>query len=279
MKLMLDSTAHLPDHQRVLSALIARFENTAGVSGLFVSGSTARQSMDQYSDIDLGIVYESDESRELAWSDRWEGSLEPWFHRFDADHIKPYFVIYLFEPCVKADINFYTLADLPPCEGAPYEVVVSREDVLDDWCNRTNDEAVKIRESRPIVSSEDLIHDDERVWAWLVYASQHTLRGEYYSAAVSSGPLRHILEKWSALLHSKSRFEPRRIEHRYTEIELGPLTKLFPSPDLESLKNALIESIEIHQRQREQIGRRFNVTWKTSEQAIQKIHEIVDSIH
>lgn len=80
--------------------------------------------MDQYSDIDLGIVFESDETRELAWSDRWNGSLEPWFHRFDADHIKPYFVIYLFEPCVKADINFCTLTDLPPGREPPTKSLV-----------------------------------------------------------------------------------------------------------------------------------------------------------
>lgn len=135
-----------------------------------------------------------------------------------------------------------------------------------------------MKEGPPILSPEDLIHDDERVWAWLVYASQHTLRGEYYSAAAGSGPLRHILEKWSALLNGKSRFKPRRIEHRYTETELGPLSRLFPSPDLESLKDALAESIKIHQRQRKQIGKRYNVTWKTSEQAIQKIREIVNSI-
>ena len=73
-----------------------------------------------------------------------------------------------------------------------------------------------------------------------------------------------------------------RVGFRQSEIAKTPHDvrpeRAHESPDLESLKDALAESIKIHRRQRSQIGKRYNVTWKTSEQAIQKIREIVNSI-
>ena len=75
--------------------------------------------MDQDSDLDIGIFFGNPTDREKTWKNRWDWSVAPWFHRFDADHIKPHFVIYLFESNIKADINLYVQAELPGAGGAP----------------------------------------------------------------------------------------------------------------------------------------------------------------
>jgi len=62
MHTILESLSHLPDHQRVQTRLVAVAEETSGVTGIFVSGSTARQTMDSWSDLDLGIVFDSEVS-------------------------------------------------------------------------------------------------------------------------------------------------------------------------------------------------------------------------
>jgi hypothetical protein len=216
---ILKSLNHLPHHRRVLEALIQTFTVCPGVEGLFVSGSTARRAMDQHSDVDLGVVFEFGDSRDAAWQDRWNWGVEPWFHRFDADHIKPHFVIYLFEPCVKADINLYTLTEMPGPQGAPYALLSPQSDILQDWCIATNVDAAENRDRDPAILAESFIHDDERVWAWLVYVSQHTLRGEFYSAAAGFPEIRAIIEDWSAILKNERSFVVRRIEDRYPSQE------------------------------------------------------------
>ena len=37
-----------------------------------------------------------------------------------ADHIKPHFVIYIFEPAIRADISLYLDDELPPAAGGPF---------------------------------------------------------------------------------------------------------------------------------------------------------------
>jgi len=89
------------------------------VIGAWLSGSAARGDADEYSDLDIGVCFGDPAARAAAWSHRWEWPIAPWFHRFDADHVRPYFVIYLFEEAVKADIALYVPDDLPPPEGGP----------------------------------------------------------------------------------------------------------------------------------------------------------------
>src|SRR5438477_509704 len=82
--------------------------------GAWVSGSLASRNADAYSDIDVGVCFRDEPSRKAMWSHRWDWPIAPWFHRFDADHVRPFFVIYFFEPAVKADIALYVDDELPP---------------------------------------------------------------------------------------------------------------------------------------------------------------------
>ena len=131
----IESTKALPEHDRVLQALLAFFSREPGANGCFLSGSTATLKMDQDSDLDIGVLFESAAQREAAWARRWDWQMADWFHRFDADHIKPHFVIYLFEPEIKADINFYIRDDLPKVEGGqhPFSIVWDHQGVLAAW--------------------------------------------------------------------------------------------------------------------------------------------------
>ena len=47
------STLNLPDHKRVLQALLKFFVDTPGVIGCYLSGSTATGRMDEDSDLDI----------------------------------------------------------------------------------------------------------------------------------------------------------------------------------------------------------------------------------
>ena len=181
----------LPDHRRVLEAVLAFFRKDPPAIGAWVAGSVARGDTDEYSDLDVGICFRDEPSRTAAWSHRWDWLIAPWFHRFDADHVRPYFVIYLFEgeepggTPVKADLALYLEEELPPPEGGPYRVAWDDEGLLSEWATRTGD-----RHADWALAP----HEDERFWAWTFYCLQHVRRGEYYEIASELHWLRGIVE-------------------------------------------------------------------------------------
>jgi predicted nucleotidyltransferase len=237
----------LPDHRRVLAAVLEFFRPQAIAA--WVSGSVASGGMDEESDLDVGICFaDGDRSREAAWARRWEWEIAPSFHRFDADHVKPYFVIYLFDPKVKTDIPLHTLDDLPAAEGSPYVLAWDDSGRLADW-------AATAVPAPPEVDWTPAVHEEERFWAWLVYSLQHVRRAEYYSIAADFWYLRDVVEQWQARLAGLPRFAIRRTE------------RSLDRPERAELVRALRRLVEIHDRQRAQL----DLSWRTSEAARARI--------
>ena len=223
----------------------------------FVAGSVAYGGMDEQSDLDVGICFADDAARDAVWTERWDWEIAPWFHRFDADHVKPYFVIYLFDPRVKTDIPLYTLADLPDAEGGPYVLAWDDTGGLATWAANAVPRA-------PDVDWAPAVHEEERLWAWLVYSLQHVRRGEYYSIAADFFFLRDVVEQWEARLAGLPRFTVRRAE---SVLDTTELAELFPRPERDDLARALRRVAEIHDRQRA----RLDLPWRTTEAARARI--------
>jgi len=278
-----EATKHLPDHDAVLNAILNFFYQTPGVTGCFLSGSTATGQMDVDSDLDLGVVFQDTAQRVEVWEKRWDWQIAPWFHRFDADHIKSHFVIYFFEPTVKADMNLYVNDDLPSAAGGPYHVVWDKTGSLTDWANALVAGATKTAgatAAKQAVSSPDwreVVHEDERFWAWLFYLYNHVHRGEYYHCAYEFPVLRDIIEKWAARLAGQARFESRRLESATWAGRLLACD-LFPRPDRVSLKACMVNAIEIQLELRSEIENKMGVSWKTNERAIVKISRMIDDL-
>jgi predicted nucleotidyltransferase len=266
----IDALADLPDHSDLLDALLGFFRPMHGVVGCFVSGSAASGQMDEDSDLDLGIVFRNAETRSAAWEARWDWPIAHWFHRFDADHIKPHFVIYLFEPAIRADLNLYLVDELPPVEGGPYAIAWDDTGALGDWQGALPAQAVAAPDWRPAV------HEDERFWAWLVYLYNHAHRGECYVCAYGFPELRDILEQWAARLAGQARFSPRRLEGTdWGERLLAH--DLFPKPERASLKASMLSAIELQLELRSVIAKK-GIAWKTSADSIAKITHLVHSL-
>lgn len=267
----IEATRNLIDHDEVLQAILGFFYEIPGVSGCFLSGSVATNEMDEDSDLDIGVVFQSAERREAIWQKRWDWEIAPWFHRFDADHIKSYFVIYLFEPQIKADINLYLESDLPPIEGGPYTVVWDQRGVLDTWIKSLS------KQQNHYPNWQEAVHEDERFWAWLFYLYTHVHRGEYYNGAYEFPAIRDILEQWVARLAGHSQFTSRRLEStEFSECLLE--YDLFPRPDRESLKASMLSGIEIQLVLRREIEDKSGIVWKTEANAIEKISNLIKNL-
>ncbi|WP_410789623.1 nucleotidyltransferase domain-containing protein [Kribbella sp. C-35] len=254
--------AELLEHGRVLGAVLDFFRPRA--VGAFVCGSVARGGMDKESDLDIGIVLPDATVRDAVWAERWDWEIAPWFHRFDADHVKPYFVIYLYEPRIKADISLYTPDELPHAEGGPYVIAWDDAGRLDDWAQS----AVPTEQA---VDWSPAMHEEERFWAWVIYCVQHVRRGEYYAIAADFEPLRDIVEQWQARLAGHPAFTIRRTE---TLFDTTDLAQLFPTPDRADLKRALLKLIDLHDQQRAQL----NLPWRTTETARERIRRWVTEL-
>jgi predicted nucleotidyltransferase len=281
----IDATIGLPAHDALLDAILAFFQGNPSVIGGFVSGSTARGGMDVDSDLDIGIVFESADARAAAWASRWDWQLAGWFHRFDADHIKPHFIIYLFEVArfavaetstakravaIRADIHLYLVDELPPVEGGPYVLAWDDTGALQAWLDALPARAPEA----PDWSAAP--HEDERFWAWLVYLYNHVHRGEYYHCAYGFPELRDILEQWAARLGGRARFGVRRLESTPWAKRLLD-SDLFPGPNRASLKACMLAAIELQLELRSEIET-LGVAWTTEPGAIPVVTRLVESL-
>jgi predicted nucleotidyltransferase len=258
----------LPDHRRLLEAILTFFRRDPPAIGAWISGSLARGDADEFSDLDIGVLFGDDASRAAAWSHRWDWPLAPWFHRFDADHVRPYFVIYLFDEAapggtpVKADLALFLEDELPPPEGGPYRVAWDDAGMLRDWASRSS-----TREADWALA----VHEDERFWAWTYYCLQHVRRGEYYEIASELHWLRGIVEAWRARLAGENEFSPRRVESRY---DVADLAETFAAPNHRALRAALLKLIDLHESQRAEIA----AEWSTSHEARARIRDMVEAL-
>jgi hypothetical protein len=263
-----EHVAALPDHGRVLEALLRYFRGDPDAVGAWVSGSLARGDVDEFSDLDVGVCFRDDRSREAAWGHRWDWPIAAWFHRFDADHVRPYFVIYLFDAAgeagtpVKADIALYVPEDLPPPEGGPYRLAWDDTGELASWAARRPEAAV---------DWSSAAHEDERFWAWTYYCLRHIQRGELYEVASELWWLRGIVEAWRARLMGHPEFRYRRAEAYY---DVAELAETFPAPERKSLKGALLKLIDLHERQRTAV----EADWRTTDGARRRIRGMVEAL-
>ena len=237
--------------------MTAFFRTYPGAVGAYVAGSVARGDADEFSDLDVGIFFADEPSRDAAWAARWDWQLGDWFHRFDADHVRPHFVIYLLEPGVKVDLPLYVPGDPPTPAGAPYEVVWDSSGEVTRWVEAAN----AGRQELPPDWSE-AAHEDERLWAWTYYSILHLRRGEYYDVASDFHMLRNIVETWRARLAGRAFFDVRRVHEREPET-VDRFADLFPRPEHGSLKQALLALLAIHDEQRAQVERELVVEWRT----------------
>lgn len=262
----MESSSLPSELQAALDRVEAFFRGVSGVVGMYVAGSIATGLADEHSDLDVGVFFADEETRERAWAERWDWNLGPWFHRFDGDHIRPHFVIYLLDPGVKVDIPLNTVDYPPTPEGAPYEVLWDDTGDVTRWVEAANSGRVELPPDW-----RDAAHEDEQLWGWFYYSILHMRRGEYYDLAWDFQTLRNIVETWHARLHGERFFRIRRVHPDVVR----EFADLFPRPERESLKLAILRLMDIHERQRAQVDW---VEWKTLPETRERIRRWVEEL-
>jgi len=269
---VLAATANVKEHQELLLKISSFFQKVPGVMGMFVSGSTAAGGMDIYSDLDLGFLCCDEASRAKIWETRWDWDISPWFHRFDADHVKSNFVIYFFKPNIHVDLNFYVEKDLPPPAGGPYVIAWDTSGKMEAWAEKTN----RISPAKPDWSH--VVHEDERFWAWIHYAASHAARGEYYDTVRFLKDLRFIVETWEARLMGRKEFDSRRAEMRFSSDFISTMSQTFCVPSKKGIQEAFSALIKIQLQQRQKIGQELMVNWRVQPSSIAHIQTFAERL-
>ena len=262
----------LPNHKSLFADLCSFFLQEPDVAACFLSGSGASGGMDAYSDLDLGFLCKSQAARERLWQQRWNWDLPNWFHRMDADHVKPYFVIYLFDPDIHVDLAFYTMESMPTFRAAPFKLVWDRENLLTDWISDVN------APRRIDTDWSNAVHEDERFWTWTHYLWCHIARGEYYDAASDLAPVIQLVQTWHARLGGFADFDTRRLEQRGEQKFIEDMTPCFAKPIRQELKTALLKLIEIHNEQRKKVEELIAPQWTTAQLARDRISQLVGAL-
>lgn len=259
----------LINHKKLCEQLIRFFLDSSEIIAAFISGSGVSGAMDKYSDLDLGFVCKDNLAKDQMWKNRLNWKLPEWFHRMDADHVKPYFIIYLFEPHIHVDLAFYTLDNLPSQAGGPFTIAFDKNLQLENWIAKVN---------RPYKVEPDwsnVVHEEERFWTWTHYSWCHSGRGEYYDDASTFDIMRGVIQKWHSRLNGNENFNTRRLEQK-GEIEfIKSMMPCFPKPNRQEMKLALLNLINLHNKQRVKVEKLIRPQWTTSQYTRDKITQLV----
>jgi len=170
------------EQDRVLVRLQQRILQDPDVVTCYLSGSFGRGSQDSYSDLDVVLVFEDEDSRKKAYSVRQQfvQSVLPYVpaKSFDATRIRPYFYIALYSNGTKVDYRYETKDTLKP---TPWERDIRLLKDTSDWGKQYQAIAVsqQVLIPQPTIASADLEKLDNRFWVMFMDVYRQLLRGDH----------------------------------------------------------------------------------------------------
>ncbi|MFO7540811.1 MAG: aminoglycoside 6-adenylyltransferase [Chloroflexota bacterium] len=168
------------EQDRVIVRLQQYLMRDESVAACFLSGSFGRRTADEYSDLDVALVFTGESRREAAWSRRRQIVEEAMPYvpakSFDADHVRPFFHIALYSNGAKVDYRFETQADLPP--NFWDKDIRILKDTADKWAEQYQATCQQAPLVQPRLSSAELKALDDRFWVMFMDVFRLLLRDD-----------------------------------------------------------------------------------------------------
>lgn len=233
----------LPVHERFIYQAKERLSQDQRLWGLLAGGSMMTNTMDEYSDLDLIIVYDS-AYQEQIMNQRLhiaEG-LGKLLSGFTGEHVgEPRVVICLYGPePLHVDLKFVTLQELD----------IRIENPLILW--EKDQEISKIlKETSPSHPYPNAQWIEDRFWVWIHYGATKLGRGEWFEL------IDHITFIRSAvigpLVSMRNGQLPRGVRklEQFGTIEIDELKRTIPIHSFESCYHALKSTIHLYQSLRQ----------------------------
>ncbi len=169
------------EQDRVLVRLQQYILQDVQISSCFLAGSFGRGSNDDYSDLDLILVFADDAERERAYSRRKEFVREvlPYVpaKSFDAIHVMPYLHIALYGNGAKVDFMYKTLALEPSFELRDMRLLKDSNYWGAEYLKQCALQPPT--KTLPTISIDDYVDIDNRFWVMFMDTYRRLLRGEH----------------------------------------------------------------------------------------------------
>jgi hypothetical protein len=167
------------EQDRVLVRLQQRVGGETAVAACFLSGSFGRRTADDYSDMDVALIFADEAAREQAWADRREfvRSVLPFVavKSFDGDHVRPYFHIALYSNGAKVDYRYETKAELKP-NYWDRDIRILKD--ADGWLEKFQAQSAREALSQPRLTAAELTALDDRFWVMFMDVYRLLRRGD-----------------------------------------------------------------------------------------------------
>ena len=168
------------EQERVIGRLQRRIVAEPAVVACFLSGSFGRKADDDYSDIDVALVYADETARDNGWARRNEfaKSVMPYvpLKAFDGQHVRPFLYITLFSNGSKIDYRYEAASSLAP---NPWDGQIRILKDSDGWAEKFQAESARLSKTQAAISSSELVQLDQRFWVMYWDALRLLARGDY----------------------------------------------------------------------------------------------------
>ncbi|TFD99904.1 oxalate:formate antiporter [Jeotgalibacillus sp. R-1-5s-1] len=238
-------------HEEMLNRITGLIKKDDRFIGLLGAGSLLTGEMDEFSDLDLILVYQNRYQEEVMKNRkeiaRTFGSL---LTSFTGEHVgEPRLLICLYEdPLIHVDLKFVNFQEVKDGIEKP-EIIWERGNEIQTLIAKTN-------YTFPYPDQQWI---EDRIWGWIHYCSLKLGRGEYYEIIESLSFLRTgVLGPLILMKNNQLPRGVRRIEE-YAGSYLDKLNKTVAQPEAESCFNALNHAVELYLQlvDEEKIVRRY----------------------
>lgn len=167
------------EQDRFIVRLQQRVAREETIPVCFLAGSFGSRREDDYSDLDVVLVFAAETTREAAWAERrdFARSVLPYVpaKSFDADHVRPHFHVALYANGAKVDYLFETQQTLAP---NPWHREIRILKDREGWAESHREASAQTAATQPRMEAAELEGLDDRFWVmfWDVY--RQLLRGE-----------------------------------------------------------------------------------------------------
>jgi len=233
----------LPVHEQFIEQAIRYVSQDRRFAGLLAGGSMMQGTMDEYSDLDLIVVYDPQFRGEIMDQRiRFAEGMGNLLSAFTGEHVgEPRLIICLYgPPPLHVDFKFVQ----------PEELESRIENPLILWERGSYISAI-LSESTPSFPSVDPQWMEDRFWVWVHYGATKLGRGEWFEVIDLITFMRNaVLGPLAHLRHGHLPRGVRRLEACAPEMA-EELAGTIPSHSFESCYRALKQTVALYRRLRD----------------------------
>ncbi|TGM74776.1 aminoglycoside 6-adenylyltransferase [Leptospira bouyouniensis] len=253
--------------EQIIERVIEVAKNHEDILGVCLAGSYINKETDIFSDLDFVIITKNNSQFSISEMTSFAKNSGDFLIGFTGEHVgENKLLICLFDnPVTHIDFKFTQLKDFYSRIENPV-IIYDKSDFLENI----------YKETVPLWPKPDLQWIENRFWVWIHYAATKLGRKEFFETIDFISFLRaNVIGPLFHLKYNKDPRGVRKLEFFLDQNEISQLRKTIPNYSFESIKDSLMELIEIYRNLRSLVfTKNININFKVEEIAINYLEKI-----